>query len=155
NPTRNREWSAKFSTRYHEMLKDWRRGMDYHFQVKQNQMVVYGAGYMIWRDTTDWRSRSTKPGQVLVPDDTPANLDDLETAATPRSMMPGELYRLIKDEKAAKTQGWIVDTCKEAIVEAAPQEPNQTRNWEWCQEQIRKGDVTYNARSKRIFVVDL
>ncbi len=154
NSQRNLEWGAKVGKRYHDMLDDW-PGMDFHFQLHQWQMCVFGAGPLCWRDARDWRSQATKAGQILVPDDAPANLEELETLVRPRSLMPGDLYHSIENEKAAKTAGWNVKQVKQAIVDAAPDTPSSLHDWEYYQAQIRAGDVTWNAKSKRVFVVDL
>lgn len=154
NDQRNFEWGQSMGKRYHDMLDCW-TGMDFHFQLHQWQMCVYGAGPLCWRDARDWRSQAIKAGQVLVPDDAPANLEELETLVRPRSITPGDLYQSIKNEKAAKTAGWNVKIVKQAIVDAAPDSPSVLNDWEYYQAQIRAGDVTWNAKSKRIFVCDL
>jgi len=154
NDQRNYEWGQIISKRYHDMLDSW-AGMDFHFQLHQWQMCVFGAGPLCWRDARDWRSQAVKAGQVLVPDDAPANLEELETLVRPRPITPGDLYQSIKNEKAATAAGWNVKIVKQAIVDAAPDSPSVLNDWEYYQAQIRAGDVTWNAKSKRIFVCDL
>ncbi len=154
NPERNLEWSQKITKRYHDMLDSW-RGMDFHFQLHQWMMVVYGHGPLCWEDTKDWRSKAKKPWEVLVPDNSPANIDEVETIIMPRAIMPGDLYQKIKNEKAATTVGWNVPEVKQAIIDAAPDDMQRMRDWEYYQNEIRTGDVTWNAKSKRIFVCDL
>lgn len=152
--SRSLEWGNIIGIRYHEMLDNW-EAMDFQFQLHHYELCVYGNGPLCWPDARDWCSEAVKAGQFLVPDDTPADIYKLETAVRPRSLLPGALYQSIKDEKAAKTAGWNVKRVKQAIVDAAPEQPTSRNNWEYYQNQIRAGDVTWNAKSKRIFVSDL
>lgn len=151
--TRNYEWGQRMGKRYHEMLKRW-KGMDKQFQLSQKQMVVHSMGPLVWKDTKDWRSTAVVNGKILVPDDTEMDVDALETMVWPRAILPGDLFKLI-EESGAKTAGWRLDSCKEAIIHASPDGPTQHRDWEYYQAQIRQGDVTWNAKSKKVYVADI
>lgn len=150
------EWSGKIATRYQYALEDW-DGLDAHMQRSQVQMVVHGSGPMVWEDDRDWHSSSRMAGQILLPDDASADIDDWDTAACPRSYLPSKLWRKIKNETAAEARGWNVPSVKRAIMNAAP-ENLRTQfgfNYEYCEAELRKGSTGFDAKSKRIFVTDL
>lgn len=155
-PSREQEWSDKIATRYHYTLDDW-GGRELVVQRSQYQMIVHGVGPRVWEDSRDWRSKSRMAGQILVPDDASADVEEWETAAIPRSYLPSELWEKIKDESAATTAKWNVPAVKQAIMKAAP-EALQTaygNQWEFYEAEIRKGSAGWNNRSKRIFVTAL
>lgn len=156
DPTRREEWSDKIAERYHYTLDGW-DGMDAVFQRSQYQMVVHGAGPMVWRNARDWRSESRMAGQILVPDDASADVEEWETAAIPRSYLPSDLWDEIKDEGVATAAKWNVPAVKRAIMGAAPEDVQKRygQAWEFYEGEIRKGAAGWNNKSKRIFVVDL
>lgn len=154
--TREQEWSDIIGTRYHYALDDW-DGMDMGMQRSQYQMVVHGVGPMVWEDARDWRSKSRLAGQILVPDDASADVEEWETAGVPRSYLPSELYELIKKESVSTAAGWNVPAVKRAIMQAAPEDLQKAYglSWEFYEAEIRKGSTGWNAKSKRIFVTAL
>lgn len=155
-PTRQEEWSDKVAMRYHYALDDW-DGLEMAIQRSQYQMVVHGAGPMVWTNARDWRSESRMAGQILVPDDASADVEEWETCAIPRSYLPSDLWMEIKDESAATAAKWNVPAVKEAIMKAAPDSLQERfgSTWEYYEGEIRKGSAGYDNKSKRIFVVDL
>lgn len=150
------EWADKIGSRYHQTLDDW-DGMDAAFQRSQYQMVVHGAGPMMWEDERDWRSKSRMAGQILLPDDASADVEEWETAAIPRSYSPSELWKEIRNEATATAAKWNVPYCKQAIMRAAPDDLQKTlgNTWEHWEAEIRKGAVGFDNKSKRIFVADV
>jgi hypothetical protein len=151
DPARAQEWSDKVATRYHYALDDW-DGMDTAFQRSQYQMIVHGAGPMIWENAKDWRSTSCMAGELLVPDNSSADVEEWETAARPKSYTPSDLWEKIKNESAATSAGWQVEATKNAIMRAAPEALQKAygNTWESYEAEIRKGSIAYNNRSKRI-----
>lgn len=155
-PTREQEWSDIIGTRYHYALDDW-GGRELVVQRSQYQMIVHGVGPRVWEDSRDWRSKSRMAGQILVPDDASADVEEWETAAIPRSYLPSELWDKIKNESAATAAKWNVLAVKQAIMKAAPEDLQKVygTSWEYYEAEIRKGSAGYNNRSKRIFVTAL
>lgn len=154
--TRLEEWADKIATRYHYTLDDW-DGLEMAIQRSQYQMVLHGAGPMVWTNDRDWRSESRMAGQILLPDDASADVEEWETAAIPRSYLPSDLWKLIQNEGAATAAKWNVPEVKKAIMDAAPGDMQKVgaRSWEYYEGEIRKGSAGFDNRSKRIFVVDL
>lgn len=155
-PTREQEWADIIGTRYHYALDDW-GGRELVVQRSQYQMIVHGVGPRVWEDSRDWRSKSRMAGQILVPDDASADVEEWETAAIPRSYLPSELWDKIKNESAATAAKWNVPAVKQAIMKAAPEDLQKAygTSWEQYEAEIRKGSAGYNNRSKRIFVTAL
>lgn len=154
--TRQEEWGDKIGARYHYALDDW-DGMNANFQRSQYQMIVHGAGPMVWEDARDWRSKSKMAGQILVPDDASADVEEWETAGVPRSYLPSELWRKIQDESVASAAKWNVPAVKKAIMNAATEETRKAfgDTWESYEAEIRKGSADFDNKSKRIFAVAL
>lgn len=149
--TRREEWGDKIAARYHYALDAW-DGMDAAFQRSQYQMVVHGAGPMVWENAKDWRSTSCMAGELLVPENASADVEEWETAARPKSYSPSELWRKIKKESAAETAGWQIKATQKAIMQAAPEDMQKRFGgvWESYEAEIRKGSSNYDNQSKRI-----
>lgn len=155
-PSREEEWADKVATRYHYALDNW-DGRELVVQRSGYQMVVHGAGPRVWTNSREWRSESRMAGQILVPDDASADVEEWETAAIPRSYLPSDLWQEIKNESSATAAKWNVPAAKKAIMEAAPDTMQKTfgNTWEYYENEIRKGSAGYDNKSKRIFVTDL
>ena len=149
-------WAGKIATRYQYALED-RPGLDMHMQRSQFQMIVHGSGPIVWEDEEDWYSTSRMAGQLLLPDDASADIDEWETCGCQRSYLPTDLWRKIKNESHGKAMGWNVPAVKRAIMNAAPEAARQRYGAEWEQYEadMRKGVTGWDAKSKRIFVADL
>lgn len=154
--TRQQEWSDKIGARYHYLLDDW-DGLEMAIQRSQYQMVLHGAGPMVWTNDKSWRSESRMAGQILVPDDASADVEEWETAAIPRSLLPSDLWQQIQKVQAAGTSKWNVDAVKRAIMNATPDSMQKLggRSWEYYEGEIRKGSAGFDNKSKRIAIVDL
>lgn len=150
------EWAGKIATRYQYANED-DDSLDMHMQRSQFQMVAHGSGPMVWEDTEDWHAKSRMAGQILVPDDASADIDEWDTAACPRSFTPTQLWAKIKNEAAATARKWNVPACKRAIMDAAPDNLRGTYglNFEYYEAEMRKGATGWDSKSKRIFVTDL
>lgn len=150
------EWCGRIATRYQYALKDW-NGLDMHMQRSQLQMVVHGSGPMVWEDAEDWRSSSRMAGQILLPDDASAEIEDWDTAGCARSYLPTKLWNIVKNESAATARGWNVPAVKRAIMNAATESLQKMHGttWEYYEAEMRKGATGYDAKSKRVFVADL
>lgn len=150
------EWSGKIATRYQYAMEDW-DGLDMHAQRSHFQMIAHGSGPLVWEDADDWHSSSRMAGQILVPDDASADIDEWDTVGCPRSYLPTALWRKIKNEGKATDLGWNVPAAQKAIMLAAPEAMQKTFEtaWESYEAAMRKGSTGYDAKSKRIFVTDL
>lgn len=156
DPSMLAEWALKIATRYQYANED-DDSLDMHMQRSQLQMVVFGSGPMVWEDATDWKATSRMAGQLLLPDDASADIEDWETAGCPRSYLPTKLWDLVKNEESATAMRWNVAAVKRAIMKAQPDAIVSAwgNQWERYEQDIRKSALGFNARSKRIVVADL
>lgn len=121
---------------------------DYLMQLSQHEMVLYGIGPMVFEDSTDWRCKAIKAKDLLVPDGTKSNTGEWTVAVIRAAYQVHELYNFIRDEEAAKANGWDVAAVKRDIINASPEDYNhsQEHSWEWHQQQIRNNDLAFSAR---------
>ena len=90
-----KEWGDIVSEEYHETLSDW-AGFDQNIQLHQWQMIVNGVGPIFWPHAISWHSQATKCRKVLVPQETKANVDELEVCVVLHSLASrrtGKLHR--------------------------------------------------------------
>jgi hypothetical protein len=155
------EWNAQISEEYYEILCGW-SGFDQNIQLHQWQMIVNGVGPMFWPHGVSWRSEATKCRKVLVPQETKANVQDLEIVAVIHSWRADELESFIAGDKGKNDEnynGWNVPLCKQAIIDCAVRETRQEwgiENYDLYQRAIRTGDLFYGIhRSTRVYVCSL
>lgn len=157
-PFRLQEWNNIISDEYFEVLSAW-AGFDQNIQLHQWQMIVNGVGPIFWPHALSWYSEATKSRKVLVPQETKANVDQLETVAVLHSWRADELEGYISGANGEEHNGWNVPLCKKAIIDCANREMQQTwgiENYDLYQRAIRTGDLFYGIhRSSRIYVASL
>jgi hypothetical protein len=154
------QWNDIISEEYSDVLNLW-DGFDHQMQLHQWQMVVNGVGPLFWPHYIGWQSEAVKSRKVLVPQETRANVGDLELCVVLHSYRADELEAFIK--KGATDDptgdGWNAPLCKQAIVDCAMREMRQTfgtENYDLYQRAIRTGDLFYGIhRSNRVFVASL
>lgn len=156
DPMRCAQWSKIIGEEYHAMVDAW-DGFDFNIQLHQWEMCYYGVGPIYWQDSRDWRFEALKIGKLLVPDRTKADIEKLEVCAIPHSYLAHELWRFIKNEKAATSAGWNVEAVKRAIAHASNEKnSDQSGNWERYQTALRNGDLYWGlSQSKTIQVTHL
>jgi hypothetical protein len=88
------QWSDTMTEEYTETLNGW-DGFDHQIQLQQWQMVVNGVGPLFWPHFVGWHSEAIKSRKVLVPQETKANVDDLELAVVLHSYRADELDSFI------------------------------------------------------------
>lgn len=154
------QWSDVITEEYTYTLGDW-DGFDHQIQLQQWQMVVNGVGPLFWPHFIGWHSEAIKCRKVLVPQETKANVDELELCAVLHSYRADELESFIKHggTREPDGEGWNIPLCEEAIVNSALREMRQTygiENYDLYQRAIRTGDLFYGIhRSDRIYVASL
>ena len=154
------QWNDIISEEYSDVLNGW-DGFDHEMQLHQWQMVVNGVGPMFWPHYIGWHSEALKARKVLVPQETKANVEQLELCAVLHSYRADELEMFIKrgGTEDPKGDGWNIPLCRQAIVDSAMREMRQTygiENYDLYQRAIRTGDLFYGIhRSNRIFVASV
>lgn len=156
----SKAWSDAIQDEYYETLCNW-VGLDQNVQLHQWQMIVHGVGPLFWPHAISWRSQATKARKVLVPQETMANVEELELCVVLHSWRADELDSYIAGAEDAETNynGWNVPLCKQAIIDSALREMRQEwgiENYDLYQRAIRTGDLFYGIhRSDRIYVASL
>lgn len=153
NPQLRSQWSSAISRSFHRSLEEW-PAFDYHMQLKQWQMVYFGIGLALFPDAEDWQWKSCKLGNFLVPNKTPALIDELPEACYFRRINPVDLYKVITKEGAADN-GWFVERVKAWIIKKAPERFKQLNSFgqDWNEEwvnSLRRGDVMWNGDSSQL-----
>ena len=120
---------------------------DYLIQLSQHEMVLYGVGPLMFEDSTDWRCKAIKAGDILVPEGTKSNVNDWSVCVVRARYQVHELYAFIRNEEAAAKMGWDVPSAKKAIMRAAPENVGgNSDTWEFHQQQLRNNDLSYSSR---------
>ncbi|HWI66922.1 MAG TPA: hypothetical protein VNS88_00840, partial [Nitrospiraceae bacterium] len=154
------QWSDIISEEYSDVLNLW-DGFDHQMQLHQWQMVVNGVGPLFWPHYIGWQSEAIKSRKVLVPQETKANVSELELCVVLHSYRADELEQFLKkggtDDPTG--DGWSIPLCRQAIVDCAQREMRQTfgtENYDLYQRAIRTGDLFHGLhRSNRIYVASV
>jgi hypothetical protein len=160
DPAKIAEWSNIISEEYHETLSAW-VGFDQNIQLHQWQFVVNGCGPLFWPHGISWHSEATKARKVLVPQETKANVEDLEMCAVLHSFRADQLESYIAgaDRNNENYYGWNVPIAEKALIDCSVREMRQQfgiENYDLYQRAIRTGDLFYGInRSDRIYVASL
>src|SRR5215469_1814443 len=153
-------WEHVISEEFHDVMTAW-PGFDQNIQLSQWEMVVRGVGPQFWPHPLSWRSEAVKSRKVLVPQETKANVEQLELAVVLHSYRADELEGYISKagEKDEDYNGWNAPLCRQAIIDCALREMRQEwgiENYDLYQRAIRTGDLFYGIhRSDRIYVASL
>lgn len=154
----NLEWGEIMAEEYHETLDRW-EDFDRVIQLHQWEMVVFGIGPVFWPHELDWRSEAIKVGRVLVPYRTKASVDKLEMAVVLHGFRADQLYDLIKNEKAARTQGWNPLLVKDEIMDVHDGDwwtDRGAKDWDSYQRAYRTGDLFHGMnQSEEVQVASL
>ncbi|MFQ5589558.1 MAG: hypothetical protein ACE5HE_00205 [Phycisphaerae bacterium] len=146
------EWSRIMTEEYDRMVRR-DRTRDFHNQVSQHDMVLYGSGPIVWMNEFDWRSRHARHVDVLYPRNAPSNVDDMELVIFRHTFTTAQLYGFMHNEEIAKARGWNPDTLKKAIAQAASENENVTgTDWVKEQQRLRNNDLAHASASKTIDV---
>jgi hypothetical protein len=154
------QWNDIFTEEYNDTLSGW-DGFDHQIQLHQWQMVVNGVGPIFWPHYIGWHSEAIKTRKVLVPQETKANVEELELCVVLHSYRADELERFIAHggTHEPEGEGWNIPLCQQAIIDSAQREMRQTygtENYDLYQRAIRTGDLFHGIhRSDRIYVASL
>jgi hypothetical protein len=156
-----KEWGGIISEEYHETLSAW-PGFDQNIQLHQWQFVVNGVGPIFWPHAISWHSEAVKTRKVLVPQETKANVDDLEICVVLHSYRADELESYVAGSNGQKdgySGGWNVPLVRQAVIDSAVRDLRQQygiENYDLYQRAIRTGDLFYGIhRSDRVYVASL
>lgn len=142
------DWASVIEEEYTRLLLKW-NGFYTNLNLSIHEYFLFGVGFSVWPDEWDWRSKSFKSGNALVPGMAPTDIDKLELLMIRDMMSAGDLYRILENKDTAISAGWNTAAIKELLVrtyveEAEPspngQDPAQTSPWESLQQKLKNGD---------------
>ena len=147
------ETYSRIVTEEFDRLQKLDDDFDYMVQLSQHEMVMFGYGPVLFEDTTNWRCKAIKAGDLLLPEGTKSNMSDWSVAAVRASYNVHELYAFIRNEEAAAAVGWNLNATKNAIIQASPSgNSSNDKSWEHYQEQLRNNDLSYSAKCDTVQV---
>lgn len=140
-------YSRIVTTEFDALLKEW-AGFDWNMQAVLYDMVAYGKGFAFWPDKTAWQFRAIRQSRVLVPDQTPSDVDQFELLVVLQDCNVHDLYNPIRDEKRARSIGWRPSAVLQACANAIPRPDNGSPvDYELIQQELRNHDLSVTARS--------
>jgi hypothetical protein len=151
------DWSQIISEEFHRMVTDW-EDWDFVSQFSQTQMLIYGPGIMYRKSGIDWRPDVARVGEVLVEDEAPSRLSELEAIVIRKAYKPTELMRMIADEKRASDLGWNPKAVKEAVRDsytATDYPPDASSTYEYIQQKLKNGDIYYGYSCERVWTAHI
>lgn len=139
--TKNFDWLNRNDSRF-----------DFVRQMSLREMVMFGAGPVVFPDLMDFRCTAIRYANLLVPSKTKSNVEDWELCVLLVDYAPHELYAFIEDKDMAERAGWNYDAVVDAIRNAAPPRyahmGDPRRIWEAIQIDLRANDFAYSYGSE-------
>lgn len=142
---KRQEWQNIVADEFHRTLFGW-DSWDWHIQLRQSEELVHGWGCHLTMDAFDWRVSTKCMRDVLFPDNTTSDLEDLEFFCVRDQVKAHKLYEAIRNPAAATLMGWNVDEVKKAIIEAAQTKAghgNRQVTEEEVQQRLKNGDMGF------------
>lgn len=149
--SKRNEWSGIITEEFDRLQKS-DESFDFVMQASQREMVLIGIGPVVFDDATNWKCRAISCSDLLVPDGTKSNTGDWKVCIIRTRLAVDELWDKIRDEESATKNGWNVEACKKAIMDAMPM-PYRTGtqwNWEFVQGLLRDNCISYSARCDEV-----
>lgn len=155
-PEQREQWS-KCATVHFDWLCRYEPLFDYYEQKSENEMVLYGRGPRIFPDELDWKPIALLDCELKVPERTKSDVALWELACVEIDYLPHELWERIFNDKEAREVGWNVQRVRQAIIEASPDSAKGGlyRTWEWHQQQLKNGSLSYSYSSRTISTAHL
>lgn len=132
------------------LMTRWRKGFNYHIPLQQREMLVHGMGAHVWPNKR-WIPRTPKSGQILFPEGASLDFDLDGEYFMLRDFVPGvNVYEFIRNEKAAKANGWFPDNVWKTLVNANKKNKRGSLETqiEESQRRARRGDIGYWSSSE-------
>ena len=146
------EWQEIIGEGFHHLLMNWD---EFHFnrQLLAHYFVSQGLGVLNYIDNRNWQFQVSSIGDFLIPRDAWACDSKVDIAIARRSYTVGELWRFIRNERAASRMGWNVPAVKDALKKAG-NGSNKDVDWEERQRAFKTNDLYESyAKSPRIRVL--
>lgn len=134
------------------LLRSW-DGFDHAMQMTCSNMVDYGKGFVMWPDDENWQPEWIKQSKILVPDQSPASLDQLELMVIRESWPLTKLWKKVKDKDTATRVGWNAGAVAGAMSAAVPDDQmtgGQTDHYEYWLNRMRNNDLYESISNKSV-----
>lgn len=89
---------------------------------------LFGATVLAWLDEYNFVPQHFRCDEFYLAEGTKQNVCFSQVAVLRENLLPHELYAMIEDAEAAKTVGWKLDKCREAINKAMPKQTTDRMN---------------------------
>lgn len=120
------------------LVRDEDEDFDYEMQISQYHMVLYGCGPLMFEDEYSYCAIAIPTQNLLVPEFALSNQNKWEECAVLVDYYAHDLYKRIRNDKAATAMGWKLEAVRSAIINAQPKNRGgQTSNWDWYQQQLK------------------
>jgi hypothetical protein len=142
---KRQEWQNIVADEFHRTLFGW-DSWDWHIMLRHSEELVHGWGCHLTMDAYDWRVSTKCMRDVLFPDGTTSDLEDLEFFCVRDTIKAHKLWEAIRNESAASAVGWDVNQVKDAILEAATTKAghgNRQVTAEEVQQRLKNGDMGF------------
>lgn len=133
------EYEQKIAEEWSRALREWDK-FNFNHLLLANYFIAYGVGFAYFQDELDWRWNVDSMANVFVPRETLATESEIEVGSACRKYQAHQLYRYIRDEKAAREIGWNVEAVKRAIANAMPAE-RRGDDWETLARELKNNDL--------------
>ena len=142
NDKERKEWSEHISLAWDRALWAWQ---SYFYNIDQDleQMLLYGKGIELRLDKATWFSTSYKNSQVLIPEDTKANLENLGEMVVMEKYTPLEFWNKFKNSKDNPDTGWNFWACLEALRMHTNSTDFRMTNTQYL-ESVASGKINFN-----------
>lgn len=122
------------------------------------EFIKHGVSVAYFADDTAWRFRVTGLGDFLIPRQSMASEEAIETAASRRSYLLHELYAFIRTPEIAENRGWRPDEVRRVLVQNATNSGSRRsshRDWESLQRELKNNDLQSGMENTSVSVVHL
>jgi len=142
NDKERKEWSEHISLAWDRALWGW---SSYFYNIDQDleQMLLYGKGIELRLDKATWFSTSYKNSQVLIPEDTKANLENLGEMVVMEKYTTLEFWNKFKTSKDNPDAGWNFWACLEALRLHTNSTDFRMTNTQYL-ESVASGKINFN-----------
>lgn len=157
DPNEQARFSQIISEEHTRTAREWGEDFDYFRLRLAQQFTRHGLAFVYWEDETDWRWRADGPDAFKVPRNTESRSSAIPYATCKRSISVDELYRFIRNEKAAREIGrWNVDAVKEALCTATFNDGRDFNDaWPEFVREMRENDLTVGATKQQLKIYHL
>jgi len=150
------EYADIIAEEFHHLLGTWDEFL-FHTMRHQSEMLDYGVGPVLFPDCGDWRFKSVSMGDLLIPADGPANVDEHEIIVFKTTMSVVDLHLLIatpEQTTVSQEMGWNPTLIQKVIQDMYGNKfRNREVTWEGLQHQLKTNSLVESSAGPKPAVV--